>query len=130
MGTGSQVKEACRSTADRCRAGYERGRKGIVYVITSDKIIQSVLTGAVTSVIFSFNEGVATYLQRAFVGITGVFVPVKFLAGLGAMGVFIVAYYADQHTEEWREYVRDTTGEDVSEDTASEQDVTGEEKEE
>jgi len=129
MSKRSQVRDACRSGVEKCRSGYERGRKGIVYVITSDKIIQSVLTGSVVSVIFSFNEGIAAYAQRAFVASTGVFIPVKFLAGIGAMLVFILAYYADQHTDEWREYVREATGEDVSEDTASEQDVTGEEKE-
>lgn len=119
--TATQVK----SSAKR---GYERGRRGVVYVITSDKIIQAVLTGAVTGFVFSVNEGFAAYIQRWVVDASGVFVPTKLIAALGAVLVFVGAYYADQHTEEWREYVRDVTGEETAEDTASAEDVTGESK--
>jgi len=126
---GDPDKTRTQRGKEACVRGYKRGRKGIVYVITSDKIIQAVLTGSVTSIIFSFNEGVAAYLQRAFVGATAIYVPVKFIAVFGALVTFIVTYYADQHTEAWRSYVRDVTGEEPSTDTASNDDVTGESKE-
>lgn len=109
-------------------SGYRRGRKGMVIFITSDKVIQSVLTGAVTAVVFSLNEGVATYVQRVIGPVLPVFVPVKIIAAVGAMIVFVLAYYADRHTDEWREYVREATGEEPAQDTDSEEDVAGEEK--
>jgi len=127
MAGGSRPRrEQVRGVALR---GYERSRKGFVYVITSDKIIQSVLTGSVTAVIFSINDGVSAYFQLWLSGATGLFIPVKIVAAIGAVIVFVLAYYADQHTEEWRSFVREKTGEDTSDDMASNEDVTGEEKE-
>lgn len=110
------------------KRGYKRGRKGIIYVLTSDKIIQAVLTGAVTGVVFSVNEGASTYVQLWIQQATGFFVATKLIAAIGATLVFMAAYWADQNTEEWREYVEDVTGEETADDTASEEDVTGEEK--
>jgi len=121
-GRGKRVGSACKS-------GYKRGRKGIVIFITSDKVIQSVLTGSVTAIVFSLNEGIAAYIQRGLSRIVPFYLPVKIVAALGAVVVFIGAYWADRHTEEWRDYVREATGEETAEDTASDQDVTGEDKE-
>lgn len=111
------------------RSGYKRGKQGIVYVITSDKVIQAVLTGSVVGVVLSLNEGLSAYVQRWLVAALDVFIPVKLVAAVGSAMVFVLAYWADQNTEEWREWVREKTGEDTSEDTASAEDVTGEEKE-
>lgn len=112
-----------------CKAGYKRGRKGIVIFITSDKVIQSVLTGSVTAIVFSVNEGIAAYIQRALSRVVPFYLPVKIVAALGAVVVFMGAYWADRHTEQWRDYVREATGEKTAEDTASDEDVTGEKKE-
>ena len=113
---------------DRCVSGAKRGRKGLVVFVTSDKIIQAVLTGSVTSVVFSFNEAIAAYVQRVLARVVPVFVPVKLYAAIGAALIVLVAYWADIHTEEWREYVRDKTGEETADDTASDEDVSGEAK--
>lgn len=125
---GNAPDKPARRAGEVAKEGYKRGREGLVVFITSDKIIQAILTGAVTSVVFSFNEGIAAYVQLAFAQYVPVYIPVKIWAAFGAVLVVIGAYWADRHTEEWREYVRDKTGEDVSEDTAAEEDVTGEEK--
>ena len=110
------------------KAAYKRGRKGFVIFITSDKVIQSVLTGAVTAFVFSINEGVAAYFQLLLRGVVPLYVPVKMYAAGGAIMLFMAAYWADRNTEEWREYVREATGEDTAEDTAADEDVTGEKK--
>lgn len=129
---GKRVADVARRGGERAKEGahrgYKRGRRGFVIFITSDKILQAVLTGAVTSVVFSLNEGVAAYFQRWLSGAVPVFVPVKIYAALGAMVVVVIAYHADRHTEGWREYVREATGEQTAEDTASEQDVAGDGK--
>lgn len=131
-GRGKRVADAARRggkrAADGARRGYKRGRKGFVIFITSDKILQAVLTGAVTSVVFSLNEGIAAYFQRWLSGAVPVFVPVKIYAAIGAMVVVVAAYHADRHTDEWRNYVRQKTGEITSDDTASDQDVAGDDK--
>lgn len=107
---------------------YKRGRRGIVIFITSDKVIQSVLTGAVTGFIFSLNEGVAAYFQLLLKPWVPFYIPVKIYAAGGAIGLFVLAYFADRNTDEWRAYVREATGEDSAEDTVSEEDVAGEAK--
>lgn len=110
------------------KAAYKRGRRGVVVFITSDKVIQAVLTGAVTGFIFSLNEGVAAYFQLLLKPYVPFYVPVKIYAAVGAIGLFVLAYFADRNTDEWRAYVREATGEATAEDTASEQDVAGEAK--
>jgi hypothetical protein len=113
---------------DGSEKAYKRGRKGVVIFITSDKVIQSVLTGAVTAFVFSLNEGVAAYFQLLLKPYVPVYVPVKIYAAVGAILLFMAAYWADRNTDEWREYVRETTGEETAEDTAADEDVTGESK--
>jgi len=128
MSSRDQARAVAQWCAKQGKQGYGRSKRGFVYVITSDKIIQAVLTGSVTFVIFSVNEGIAAYIQLWLTSLTPFFVPVKIIASVGGVAVFAAAYWADQHTEEWREYVREKTGADTAEDTASEEDVTGEEK--
>lgn len=110
------------------KSGYKSARRGFVVFITSDKILQAVLTGAVTAVVFSLNEGIAAYFQRLLAGVVPVFVPIKMYAAIGAAIIVIGAYYIDRNTDEWREYVREKTGEAVSDDSASDEDVAGDEK--
>lgn len=98
----------------RARKEARRGGKGLVYFITSDKILQAVLTGAVTGVIFSANEGIAEYFQIALESYVPFYIPVKIYASFGAIMLVVVAYYADTHTEQWRDYVRETAEEVVS----------------
>jgi len=112
----------------RAKRAGKRARAGIVIFVTSDKIIQAVLTSAATAVVLSFNEGIAAYIQRLLAGYVPVYVPVKLYAAGGAALIFMAAFWADRHTEEWRAWVRDTTGEETAEDTASEEDVAGEKK--
>lgn len=111
-----------------CKSGYKRGRRGLVVFVTSDKIIQAMLTGAVTGVVFSGNEAVAAYVQRLLRPYVPVFVPVKLYAAVGAAIAVVLLYWADRHTDEWRSYVREATGEEPASDTASEEDVAGGEK--
>lgn len=110
------------------KQGYKRSRRGFVIFITSDKIIQAILTGAVTGFVFSLNEAIAAYIQRGLDSATPFYVPVKLYAALLSLVIVVVFYWADRNTEEWRSWVRDTTGEETAEDTASEQDVAGDTK--
>lgn len=124
-----RIKRHARRAGGACRRGYKRGRRGFVVFVTSDKILQAVLTGAVTAVVFSLNEGIAAYFQRALAVVVPVFVPVKMYAAFGAGLIVILGYWADRNTEAWREYVREKTGEETAKDTASDEDVAGNEKE-
>lgn len=107
------------------KAAYKRSRRGIVIFITSDKVIQSVLTGAVTGFVFSINEGVAAYFQLLFRPWVPVYVPVKIYAAVGATLLFMLAFWADRNTEAWREYVREATDEETATDTAADEDAAG-----
>lgn len=111
-----------------CKNAYKRGRRGVVIFVTSDKVIQSVLTGSVTGFIFSLNEGVAAYFRLLLKPWTPFYIPVKIYAAVGAALLFMVAYWADSNTEEWRTYVREVTDEETAEDSASDEDLTGEQK--
>lgn len=113
---------------DGSKAAYKRGRKGAVYFITSDKIIQAGLTSSSIGVFLSWNEAVAAWIQRLLAPYLPFYVPVKFYAGIGALLLASAFFWADRHTDEWREYVRETTGEETAEDTATDEDVTGESK--
>lgn len=129
MASDGSSKLTLERVKERGRHHAERGKKGFVVFITSDKILQAILTGSVTAVVFSVNEAAAAYVQRWLAGVLPFFVPVKMYAAIGAIIVVVLAYYADRNTEEWREYVRDKTGEETAEDTASDEDVAGDEKE-
>ncbi len=128
-GGSDSRRQRIKNAGKRGREYAKRGRRGFVVFITSDKILQAILTGSVTAVVFSTNEAVAAYFQRWLRGFVPFYVPVKMYAAFGAAIVVMLAYYADRHTEEWREYVREKTGEETAEDTASEEDVAGESKE-
>jgi hypothetical protein len=101
----------------------------LVYLITSDKILQAILTGSVTGFVLSTNEALAAYVQLLLRPVVPFYVPVKLYAAVGTLVLLPLAYYADRNTDAWRESVRNVTGEDVSEDTATDEDVTGEQKE-
>jgi|APHM01.1.fsa_nt_gi hypothetical protein len=128
MSSRDRVETAAKQGYDACMSGYKRGRRGFIYVVTSDKIIQSVLTGSLTSALLSINEGVAVFVRGWITALIGGFVPVKIVASVGAALIFVAAYWADSNTEAWREWVRQTTGEEPAEDTAADEDVTGEQK--
>ena len=98
--------EACRSVAG---AGADRGKKGVVYFITSDKVIQAVMTASAFAVIASGLETVGLVI-RALTGIP--LAPIELML---MIGVFHVALWADNHTEEWRAFVEATTGQEAAE---------------
>lgn len=129
MAGENRARKMAKKAGEAGKKGYRRGRKGFVVFITSDKILQAVLTGAVTAFVFSLNEGTAAYFQRLLRPIVPIFVPVKYYAAFGACLIVVVAYWADRNTEEWRSYVREKTGEETAKDTASEEDVAGDAKE-
>lgn len=110
------------------KRAYKRGRRGIVVVITSDKIIQAGVSSSFIGVFLSWNEAVAAWVQRLLAPYLPFFVPVKFYAGFGALLLAAAFVWADRNTDAWRDYVREATGEDTAEDTASDEDVAGEKK--
>lgn len=113
---------------DGSKAAYKRGRKGIVVAITSDKMIQAGVSTSFIGVFLSWNEAVAAWIQRLLAPYLPFYVPVKFYAGIGALLLATAFFWADRNTDEWREYVRETTGEETAEDTATDEDVAGEQK--
>ena len=127
-----RLRDRARQRAERYgRAGSRHRRrawKGLVYLITSDKILQAILTGSVTGFVLSTNEAVAAYVQLLLRPVVPFYVPVKLYAAVGTLVLLPMAYYVDRNTDKWRESVRNVTGEDVSEDTATDEDVTGEQK--
>lgn len=99
------------------RAYYQRrSKKTAVYVITSEKVIQAVLTGSVVGAVTSWFEGTSVLISRSVVNVLGVFVPAKWILTLWLLGLFAAALWADNHTEEWRELVEEATGEEAAED--------------
>jgi hypothetical protein len=90
----------------------DRLLRAVVHLVTAETTIQAVVTASLTGVVFSFNEGVSAYLQRWFRAATGWWVPVKLVAAVGAAVILVGAVYVDQHTDEWRAFVADATGEE------------------
>lgn len=98
----------------------KRARRGLVFLITSDKVIQAMLTSSITSVVFSFNEGVASYVQLGLEPYVPFYIPVKIYGSLGAALLVVICFWADRNTEKWRDGVREATGEEVADDSEEE----------
>lgn len=96
--------------------GGKRCKRGVVQVITSEKVIQAFLTGSVTGAVVSFFEGTAVIATGAVQGVFGVFIPAKWILAVFLLFVFYAAYWADNHTEEFRELVEEATGEEAAQD--------------
>jgi len=128
MTDGSRTRRAARYCKDAGKRHGKRARAGIVIFLTSDKIIQAILTGAVTGVVFSSNEAIASYVQLALRPIVPFYVPVKLYAAIGATVLVVAAYHIDRRTDEWRSWVRNTTGEETATDSAADEDVAGDPK--
>lgn len=97
-----------------------KARRGIVYIATSDDILKAIMYSALTGFFFSTNEGIATYISRWFAG-NFFFIPTKLIAAIGSALLFVLAYKAKMNTDEWREFVRDATGEDEAVEKAAQE---------
>lgn len=97
-----------------------KARRGIVYIATSDDVLQAMMYSALTAFFFSVNEGIAVYISR-WLAAHIVFVPAKLIAAFGTLVLFVIAYTAKMNTDEWREFVRDATGEDEAVEKAAQE---------
>lgn len=73
----------------------------IVRFVTADKTVQAVMTGA-TFAVFQYW---AVVLAGGVTALPGVGVPRAVVVLVVMHGVVAVAYWADRHTEAWRELV-------------------------
>jgi len=92
-------------------------KRTFVYTITSETFIQGLVTGAIVGVITAFIEGFGKYGSMGIYSLTGLFVPTKIVMGFMMMGLAFFALWIESNTEEWREMVEKTTGEEPSDDT-------------
>lgn len=113
-----QLRAVGRSARGAVTRGATRGKRGIVYFVTSDKNIQAVKTAAAFGVIGSSVQALADTLNIAMAATIGVRIPVSWLALVGMIGVFWVADFADENTDEWRALVEEATGEAAADDDA------------
>lgn len=97
---------------------WRRFRKAAVYFITSDKIIQAVMTGGVVAIIQYW--GVVTVeAANVLLALTPLPRVPQAVAVLVLMHTAVgIAFWADHHTEEWRQLVEATTGEEAADDEA------------
>lgn len=119
------VRESARSTAGWCadagrRAG-KRGKRGVVYFITSDKNIQALRTAAAFAILDKSFTAVFSGVSLALLNGPGVSVSTNFLVAAAMCGVWWFSTWADNNTEEWRDTVEKATGEEAADDDASEE---------
>lgn len=114
----NDVHRKSREVGGKCRSlasdTSHKGKKGFVYFITSDKVIQAVMTASAFAVVASAIENFAL-LTNAFIGL-----PKPTIVLVSMIVVFYTAMWADNNTEEWREIVERTTGEEVADDEVEE----------
>lgn len=104
------------ASARGARRGAKACKRGIVEVITSEKIIQAGLTSALFGAMSFYIEGVAVYAQMLVAELLGILVHAKVIGGTALIGVFWLFYWADRNTERFRELVEEATGEEAAED--------------
>lgn len=111
-----RARDVCVSAGKR--AG-KRSKKGVVYFVTSDKVIQSMMTGSVVGAVSKMVEGWGAIAAWATRLATGVAPPPQFYTSVLLLGLFYAAWLANENTEEWREWVADATGEETADDDGS-----------
>lgn len=121
------MRETVRRAGHFCKqagkTGAKKGKRGIIYVVTSDKTIQAVMTGAVVGAISKMSEGNAAIVQAIVYSILGIPIPSGYFTALILIGIFAAAFWADRHTEQWRDIVREKTDEqDVVDEAEAESD--------
>lgn len=107
----ARLQSAVATASRHTRAGAKRGKHGIVYFITSDKVIQAVMTASAFAVVAAAVEAIAVF-GAAAVGQLAV-PPLKLVL---FAGIFYVAMWADDNTAAWRELVEEKTGEEPADD--------------
>lgn len=117
-GTDGRGHDRLRRAASQCRnsavRGADRGKRGLIYILTSEKFIRSLLYGSALPIV---SKGVETF-GVALNAFTPLNAPLPPLVWVTMLGVFVFAYWADEHTAEWREMVEETTGEEAAADDA------------
>lgn len=104
-------------------SGAKKGKRGIVFFITSDKTIQSVMTGAAFGIISKSVETGSAVGQVALRDFGGLYVPRPTLSTIGLTGVFYVAFWADRNTEEFRSLIEEKTGEEAADDDVADEEA-------
>lgn len=103
------------------RSATRRGGKWcvrhFVYVITHGKFIQAVMTGSAVAIISTGTETVGLGLNAILGRAVGMTIPLPPLVFLVMSATFAGAFWADHHTEEWRAYVEETTGEEAADES-------------
>lgn len=95
-------------------------KKRFVYVITKDKTIQAVMTAAVFAIFDKSLTAVAQGVSLLLLDGPGVAVSTNILVALLMVLVFGAAMWADYHTEAFREWVEEKTGEEAAENGKTE----------
>lgn len=103
-------KKFSESAGQAVDKGSKRGKKGVVYFVTSDKVIQAVMTASAFAVVASTIENVA-FLIRALTGF-----PHQPVILINMILVFWIALWIDNNTDRWRDMVEYATGEEVADD--------------
>lgn len=101
-----------------CVEAGKKSEKGLIYILTSEKFIQGAVTSLLLGIITASTEGLGIFVSRMIQGTFGVFIPAKWT--MVPLLVTLLAFFlwADNNTEEWRDFVRETTGEEPAEDEA------------
>lgn len=111
------------SAREMAAAQRRRAKRGFVRFVTNDKTIQATLTGAAFGIISKASEGNAAIISWVLGQFSGIYIPQQFITAGFLVGVFAVAYWADRHTDEWRDLIAEKTGEDdaVEEEAAQDE---------
>lgn len=96
----------------RCREAGQKGKRGFVYVITSEKFIRSIMYGSAIPIV---GKGVETF-GLAVSAYTPYDIPLPPLVWVTMVVIFVAAFWADEHTEEWRDKVEEKTGEEAADE--------------
>lgn len=116
--TGSDPvhKRAARVCKDAAHRGKERSKKELVDVITSKLVIQAIMTGAAFGVVGKLAEAVGVYLKDYAEIVLPFTFPLPSYVSVVMVFVFFGAFKVNQHTDVFRDWVEETTGEEANED--------------
>lgn len=114
LNKGGSVKDLSDTCKRATSKSYKRSKKGVVYFVTSDKVIQAIMTASAFAVVAASVETVSLAISA----MTGVHPIVITLIGM--VGVFYISLWIDNNTERWREMVETATGEEAADDEVDE----------
>lgn len=94
---------------------------GIVYLITNEKFIQGSITSLLLGVITASTEGMGVITSEFMLNNFGLDIPSKWAMVPILFIPLSLMFWADNNTEEWRELVSETTGEEEAVEESKEE---------